>query len=46
MKYEKPKVTELSSPLKAIQSFVKPIPIFYDAMWDPQPSNCAYEADE
>ncbi len=46
MKYKKPRVIELSPAVKAIQSFVKPFPIFYDILWDPQPSNCAYEADE
>lgn len=46
MQYEQPKVLLLSQALTTIQSFLKGIPIFYDMLADPRPSNCAYESDE
>jgi hypothetical protein len=46
MLYESPKVLASSPAMKAIQSFVKGTPLFYDMLADPRPSNCAYEADE
>lgn len=46
MKYEKPRMLLLSQALKAIQSLIKGIPIFYDLLWDPRPSDGAYESDE